>query len=104
MSVVVITRPPDVAEEMYDAVNEKLGEDMPHGLLVHSAGRTDDGTFQIVDVWESREAHDEFSQGRLWEAISAVMRENGMDPEGAPEPERIIYEARAMRVRQPQHA
>jgi hypothetical protein len=89
---------------MYDAVNEKLGTEMPDGLLVHSSGRNENGDFQIVDVWESREAHDRFAEGRLWEAIKAMGQERGMDVEQAPPPQRTMYETHSLAVRQPQHA
>jgi hypothetical protein len=87
---------------MYDAVNVKLGDDVPDGLIVHTSGRNEDGEFQIVDVWESREAHDRFSQGRLWDAIKAVASERGMDADQAPEAQRVFYEAHSLMVRQPQ--
>ena len=104
MSVVVITVPPGIDEAMYDAVNEKLGDQMPDGLLVHSSGRNEDGDLQIIDVWESREAHDRFAEGRLWDAIKAAASERGMDAEQAPPPRRIMYETHSLMVRQPQHA
>ena len=100
MAVVVVTVPPETNEEMYDAVNAKLGSDPPEGLLVHTAGRNENGEFQIVDVWESRDAHDRFSQGRLWDAIKAVASERGMDADQAPEPRRVIYEAHSVMVRE----
>ena len=104
MAVVVITVPPGIDEGMYDAVNVKLGDEMPDGLLVHSSGRNDDGELQIVDVWESREAHDRFAEGRLWDAIKAVARERGMNAEEAPPPRRVMYETHSLMVRQPQSA
>jgi hypothetical protein len=104
MAVVVITVPPGIDEGMYDAVNEKLGEDMPDGLLVHSSGRNEDGDLQIVDVWESQQAHDRFAEGRLWDAIKSVASERGMDAEQAPPPRRVMYETHSLAVRQPQPA
>jgi hypothetical protein len=104
MPLVVITIPPGIDEQMYDAVNAKLGEEMPDGLIVHTAGRLENGEFQIIDVWESREAHDRFSQGRLWEAIKTVARDRGMDPEQIPEARREFSETHDLMVRQPQAA
>src|SRR4051812_10021906 len=105
MALVVITVPPAPTDEaMYDAVNVKLGDDWPDGMIVHTSGRNEDGEFQIIDVWESREAHDRFSQGRLWDAIKAVASERGMDPDQVPEARRVLYEAHGLRVRQPQPA
>jgi hypothetical protein len=93
MAVVVITRPEGVDEEMYDAVNVKLGDEMPEGMIIHTAGRTDDGVFQIVDVWASREAHDRFAQERLMPAINAVMRDMGMPQMEGPPRDQAMYEA-----------
>ena len=104
MALVVITVPPQTDEKFYDAVNVKLGDHVPDGLIVHTSGRNENGEFQIVDVWESREAHDRFSQGRLWDAIKAVASERGMDADQAPEARRVFYEAHSLMVRQPQPA
>ena len=92
MAVVVITRPEGVDEGMYDAVQEKLGDEMPAGMIIHTSGRAEDGVFQIVDVWESREAHDRFGQDRLGPAINAVMEDMGRDPVDGPPRDRTIYE------------
>jgi hypothetical protein len=92
MAVVVITRPEGVNEEMYDAVQEKLGNDMPEGMIVHTSGRNDEGVFQIVDVWESREAHGRFAQDRLMPAINAVMQDMGMDQMQGPPRDQTTYE------------
>jgi hypothetical protein len=104
MALVVIMVPPQTDEEMYDAVNAKLGSEVPDGLIVHTAGRNEHGELQIIDVWESREAHDRFTQGRLWDAIKAVASERGMDADQAPEARRVFYEAHSLMVRQQQPA
>ena len=64
-----------IGKEEYEKVNSALGIDMatgagdwPAGLLTHSAGRTDKG-WTVVEVWESREAQDNFMKGRLGEAL-----------------------------------
>ncbi|MEA2369496.1 MAG: hypothetical protein QOH38_2214 [Thermoleophilaceae bacterium] len=83
MAIVMIQDTPAPAPdmEMYDRVNEVLGVDdnPPDGLIVHTASKTDDGMV-IVDVWESREAFDRFSEERLMPAIREVM--GGDPPEG----------------------
>ena len=72
------TPAPDGGMEMYERVNEKMGiaHDPPAGLIVHTASETD-GTMVIVDVWESQEAFDRFSEERLMPALREVM---GGDP------------------------
>jgi hypothetical protein len=96
MPVVVITRPEGVDEEMYDAVNEKMGEDVPAGMIIHTSGRTPDGTFQVVDVWESREAHERFAQDRLMPAINSVMDDMDMDRMQGPPRDMTIYETHSV--------
>src|SRR3954452_4373704 len=93
MAVVVITRPEGVNEEMYDAVTNRMGDEPPPGMIIHTAGRAEDGTFQVVDVWESREAHDAFVQDRLMPAINSVMGEMGMDAMQGPPRDQTMYEA-----------
>jgi hypothetical protein len=82
MAIIRIVRPPMLTAELYDAVNEKagVGENLPEGLLMHTAGEVD-GQWQIVDVWESEEAADRFGTERLGPAIESVM---GAAPPGPP--------------------
>jgi hypothetical protein len=73
-----------VTAEMYDAVNAKINIDQspPEGLLMHSAGDLN-GTWQIVDVWESEEHARRFDTERLAPAIREV---TGMEnPPGSPQ-------------------
>jgi hypothetical protein len=92
MAIVQITRPEGITEEMYDAVNARMGGDVPAGMLMHTAGRDENGVFQIVDVWESRDAIRHFEDERLRPAIAEVMRANGIDPDQAPPPNQTSYE------------
>ena len=59
----------------YDAVNLQLGaiENPPAGLIVHTAGGTEDGGFRVFDVWETREAWEAFERDRLGPAIEAAV-------------------------------
>jgi heme-degrading monooxygenase HmoA len=77
------TPAPGGGTEMYDKVSEKMNVegDPPAGMIFHSACRTDDDRILIVDVWESQEAFDRFSDDRLMPAIREVM--GGDPPEGA---------------------
>lgn len=65
----------------YEKVNSLLGIDVatgagdwPAGLLTHSAGRTDNG-WTVIEVWESREAQDDFMKSRL----GAALQQAGVD-------------------------
>ena len=73
----------------YDALQEKLGvrDNPPDGLVFHSAGFSDDGTFRLYEVWESREQAERFVSERILPAIQEIT-------EGAPHPPEVqeLYE------------
>jgi hypothetical protein len=53
--------------EQYDKIVELMGltsGNIPQGALFHWAAKTDDG-IRVVDVWESREVFDRFSQEQI---------------------------------------
>jgi hypothetical protein len=105
MPIVVINELPEsVTQEMYDAVNAKIGQEAPEGGIVHTGGRDDNGTLRVVDVWESREALERFENERLRPAIAEVMRANGQDPDQGPRPKQTIYEASDLMVGTPASA
>ena len=81
MAIVRIQETPADSMDTYDKVNEKMGVEQspPDGMILHSAGLSD-GKMVIVDVWESQEAFDRFSEERLMPAIREVM--GGDPPEG----------------------
>jgi hypothetical protein len=82
MAVVVIQEF-EATPELYDQVNEKLGDAMPEGAILHSAADLGGGRMKVVDVWESAENFQNFVQNQLIPAIAEV------DPNApqAPEPE-----------------
>jgi hypothetical protein len=74
-----------VTQEMYDAVQGRLNAetDPPAGLIVHASGPVDGG-WRIVDVWESAEDFQSFSDERIRPAVMAFAQEAGIEP-GAPQ-------------------
>jgi hypothetical protein len=60
--------------EDYGPFASALGDDAPEGLILHVAGRTDEG-FRIIDVWESRAARERFDSGRLPPGVETTSRE-----------------------------
>ena len=58
--------------EQYNAVNEKLGDGIPEGGLVHTASEIGDGKMRVFDVWESQAAYDKFMEEKLGPAIAEV--------------------------------
>jgi hypothetical protein len=54
----------------YDAINDRI-PGPPEGLIVHTAGFGEDGTFRIYDVWESKEHFQRFVESKLGPAMEA---------------------------------
>jgi quinol monooxygenase YgiN len=82
MAIAVIAAIP--SQEAYETVTEAMfGTKRPpavDGCLVHSAGEGPNG-FRVVDIWESQEALDSFTNDKLMPA----MQEAGMaDMAGTP--------------------
>jgi quinol monooxygenase YgiN len=82
MAIAVIAAIP--SKEAYETVTEAMfGTKRPpavDGCLVHSAGEGPNG-FRVVDIWESQEALDSFTNDKLMPA----MQEAGMgDMTGTP--------------------
>lgn len=66
------------SREHYERVVSALDieNNRPQGLILHAASETGDGV-QVLNVWESREAADDFERTRLLPAFesSGVMNE-----------------------------
>lgn len=74
------------SKDLYDRVRAHLDLDArpAPGLLVQAAGSLDDGTVQIVQVFESREAMSAFRDERMMPAFAAAQVQP--DPANAPRP------------------
>jgi hypothetical protein len=72
----------------YDAINARITA-VPDGLIVHSAGFGEDGTFRIYDVWESKEQFQRFFDEQLMPLIDEMMAN---DPEAPPPARQELYE------------
>ena len=91
MAVGVLTAAPEFTKQIYDDVTEKMfghaspmrEDEAPEGLIVHSAGRGEQG-YYVYDIWESREAFERFMEEKLGPALAEVM--GGPPPEsGSPQ-------------------
>jgi hypothetical protein len=73
--------------DQYDEVNRKLDveNNPPDGLIVHTCAQVGDN-LRIVDVWESQDAYESFSNGRLGEAVAEVMGPPPEDAQQGPAP------------------
>ena len=67
-NVVVVFSSPDFTSKHYDQVWDDLraaGESHPKGLISHVGFAKPDGSWMVVDVWESAEAFAEFGKTLL---------------------------------------
>jgi hypothetical protein len=80
-----------VTKEQYDQVSEAMfgqsppsPEQLPEGLIIHSAGPTGEGWY-IYDIWESREAFQRFMEDKLQAAIGQVFGDQPPPPGSEPQ-------------------
>jgi hypothetical protein len=68
--------------EVYDKIVEQVNveQDPPKGLIVHTAGPTESG-YRIVDVWESAEAMQRFTEERLMPGVAASVGQLPSEPQ-----------------------
>src|SRR5262249_46570880 len=69
--------------QVMEAMGLKPGATSPAGAISHWAAQTDDGV-RAVDIWESKEAYEQFAAGQ----VGPAMREAGITEA----PEKRIYE------------
>jgi hypothetical protein len=65
-----------------DALNAAIDPDgnPPAGLIFHTSGPVDGG-WEVIDVWESREAFDRFAAERIGPGLAAIGMADGPPPE-----------------------
>lgn len=86
----------DVASswDQYTRVAGTLVDPLPDGLIVHTAGPTDEGV-RIIDVWESEEAWERFRAERLAPAIAALGGPSRPEPTFRDlHPEQVVFRNR----------
>jgi hypothetical protein len=91
MTVVVIQQF-EATPERYEAVNEKIGDAVPEGLILHTVSDLGGDKWKLVDVWESAENFQSFVQNQLIPAIAEV------DPDAPQAPEPEILEVRDLQT------
>lgn len=96
MSIAVLMQSQEMTAEDYDAVNEKLGEDPPEGILARTAGTAEAG-FRVFSVWESEEHYERFREDRLLPAIREVIGEEAASGPSSAE----IYELHDVFIKPP---
>ncbi|MGH2957343.1 MAG: hypothetical protein ACRDL6_10150 [Solirubrobacterales bacterium] len=77
----------EATKDQYDEVDKKLDvdSDPPDGLLIHTAEDLGGGRMRVVDVWESADELEAFTNGPLMAAMAEVMGEQ--DPGSGTPPE-----------------
>ena len=80
---VVVTQEFEATRDEYEAVNAKIGDGTPEGLILHAVSDLGGDRWKLVDVWESAENFQSFVQNQLIPAIAEV----NPDAPQAPEPE-----------------
>jgi hypothetical protein len=69
----------DVTEKMFGTYPMRE-EDSPDGLIVHTAGETEQGWY-VYDVWESEEAFGRFVDTKLGPALAEIGAADGDRPQ-----------------------
>ncbi|HET6848405.1 MAG TPA: hypothetical protein VFH74_06075 [Gaiellales bacterium] len=92
MAIGALQMMPGGTAEMYEQIGEKMfgvqssefsSVDAPDGLIMHSAGPTEDGWY-VYDVWESKEHLQRFVQERLMPALQELHAPQGDPPQVYP--------------------
>lgn len=92
MMVVLMTMDVPLPREDVEAVSAAMGPDNPpNGLIAHVMTETADGV-HVVDIWESQEEFQKFSEDLLLPTMRRVLEERGISLDGPP-PEPTFEEA-----------
>jgi hypothetical protein len=75
---IVVQYTTSVGVEVYDEVVTEIQfhDDLPDGLMVHTAAINADGRMRIYDVWRTWEAYEHFDATRLRPALSKLLGEH----------------------------
>jgi hypothetical protein len=57
----------------YQRIQDGLGSDPPPGLVVHIAIERPEGGLRYIDVWETQEQLDEFTENRLHPVVHPIL-------------------------------
>jgi hypothetical protein len=72
---IVVQYTTNVGVDAYDEVvtNIQFHDDLPDGLIVHTAAITEEGRMRIFDVWRTRDAYEQFDEHRLRPALAELL-------------------------------
>ena len=63
---------------------EGVGERLPHGLLAHIALEREDGHLHYLDLWETKQDCDLFTEQRLHPVVGAALQSAGVHIDAEP--------------------
>ena len=78
----------------YRRITDGLGPTPPDGLLVHLAVERPEGGLRYLDVWESEEACERFTEDRLHPVVHGLLAEifgDQLPPEPARTPLPVVH-------------
>jgi hypothetical protein len=70
--------------EVHARIMAQLGDEVPPGLIAHLAIERPDGGLRYLDLWDSREDCDRFTEERLHPVVGAALSAAGIRPAGEP--------------------
>lgn len=63
---------------IYARIVKGIGEEIPQGLLAHVAIEREDGRLHYLDLWQSKEDCELFTEQRLHPVVGAALHEAGI--------------------------
>jgi hypothetical protein len=82
-----------IGEDFYSRIKKGLGPELPKGLITHIAFELESGGLRYIDVWESKEDADRFTEERLHPVVHSLLAEvfgDSVPPEPPREPVNVI--------------
>ena len=78
---IVVEYTTNVGVDAYDEVvaDIQFHDELPDGLVVHTAAITEDGRMRIFDIWRTREEYEHFDATRLRPALSRLLGDDLAD-------------------------
>jgi hypothetical protein len=78
----------------YERLVQAMGDEKPHGLIVHLALEREEGGLRYVDVWESEQDWNRFVDERLHPVIHGLLHDifgDDMPPEPEQTPLTVVH-------------
>jgi hypothetical protein len=75
---IVVQYTTNVDVDIYDEVvtDIEFHDDLPDGLMVHTAAISEDGRMRVFDIWRTRAAYEDFDRMRLRPALARLLGED----------------------------